>query len=207
MSALVQERLSLTVAGQAFRHWTQATITRDLREIAGSFELTLLDDGRVQRAFPAPPGTPLVQAIECGAACTVAIDGETVLTGWVEDVDWHETANTLEFRVAGRDRTGDLVECAACPTGPAEFNGLTLAQVAQIVCAPFGITVQAQVDVGAPFARLAVNPHETALAFLEKAARQRAVLLVSDGVGGLLLTRGGNGRGPAALIQIGRAHV
>jgi prophage tail gpP-like protein len=194
----VTNRVTLTVAGNVWRRWTEVTITRDLREIAGSFDLRLYDESRaalaetdvpVRGQVPPPPLAP-------GQACRLAIDGETVLVGWIEDVDVTETGTAAGLRVAGRDRTGDLVDCAACPTGPAEFRGLTLTQIARQICAPFGIPVQAQVDVGEAFARLALNPHETALSTIEKAARQRAVLVVSDGVGGLLLTRGGINRAP-----------
>ena len=52
---------------------------------------------------------------------------------------------------------------------------------------------------GNPSPLLAANPHETALSFLEKAARQRSALLTSDGVGGLLLTNGGTTRAPEPL--------
>ena len=99
------------------------------------------------------------------------------------------------------------MDCAALPRGPAEFHGVDLLHVAQTVCAPFGISVRAETDVGEAFERLAVAPHETALAFLEKAARQRSVLLVSDGVGGLLLTKGGSTQGPAALTIPGNVQA
>jgi prophage tail gpP-like protein len=108
--------------------------------------------------------------------------------------------------IAGRDKTGDLVECSALPKGPAEYRGVDMLHVAQAECAPFGITVRADVDIGAPFDRLSRHPHETVLAFLEKAARQRAILLVSDGIGGLLLTRGGSSRAPDDLVVGGNVQ-
>ena len=54
----------------------------------------------------------------------------------------------------------------------------------------------AQTDVGAPFPVLAISPHDKAMPAMEKAARQRGVLLVSDGVANLLLTTAGSTRAP-----------
>lgn len=197
-------RVTLTVDGKSFSKWTRVEVTRDLREIAGSFRLEYVDEGRAAQSLPdmiAVP--PYFRIIRAGMPCTVAIDGETVLTGYIDTttVDWQ--GNALTAMVEGRDRTGDLVDCAAAPNGPAEFSGVDLLHVASIICAPFNISVRADVDLGAPFARLSMHPHETALAFLEKAARQRAVLLVSDGQGGLLLTRGGSTPAPASLTRPG----
>jgi prophage tail gpP-like protein len=193
-------RVSLTVAGQVYRRWTEMEVTRDLRDIAGGFELRLIDSGRAaQAARQYPAATP--PPIQCGQACTLALDGEPVLVGWIEDVDADETGERLEFCVRGRDRAGDLVECAPLPDGPAQFSNLTLLAFTQKVCAPFGLSVRADIDVGAPFPTIVINPHETALAAIEKQARQRTALVVSDGVGGLILTRGGVRRGPAPLVR------
>lgn len=50
--------------------------------------------------------------------------------------------------------------------------------------------------LGAAFPVFGVNIEETALIAIERAARQRALLVVSDGVGGLLLTKGKGGATP-----------
>ncbi len=110
------------------------------------------------------------------------------------------SADRVTAEISGRDRTGDLADCTAAPDGPAEWRNAGLLQVAQLVCQPFGIKVSAQTALGAPFPRLARHPHESALALLEKAARQRGVMMLSDGVGGLLFTTGGRDSAPADLI-------
>jgi prophage tail gpP-like protein len=193
-------RVVLKVNGQAFSAWTGMTITRDLGDITGKFSLQYYDAGRAVAAMPGVPhAAPVPSPILRRQACTVALDSETVITGWIDGMEGEWTDTSLQTSVTGRDKTGDLADCAAAPTGPAEWRGVTLLQVAQQICAPFGIAVRAETDMGAPFARLALNPHETALSLLEKAARQRAVLVVSDGIGGLLLTTGGRTRAPADI--------
>jgi len=186
-------RVCLNIRGQRFNAWTSATITRDLHELAGTFELCLLDTGRL-------PGS-IVPPIHRGDACTVAIDGEVVLTGRIDVTDISESGTTLDMKVRGRDRTGDLVDCAAAPNGPAEYRNIGLLAFATAICAPFGIPVRIDMDEGAKFAKLALNPHDTALAAIESAARQRSALVTSDGVGGLVLTQGGKQRAPWHLVR------
>lgn len=192
--------MSLEVAGQAFHDWTKVSLTRSLEEIAGSFDLELYDKGRAENATAAAQRTAnRTAAVRQGQACTIKIDGETVLVGHIDEAKVSWTKDAMRFSVTGRDRTGDLVDCAAAPEGPAEFRNLTLTEIARRICQPYGITVRADTDVGAAIPVFSLDASETALSALEKAARQRAVLLVSDGVGGLVLTRGGASRGPAPL--------
>ena len=200
MSAIAG-RVALRADGRVLTQWTAMRTARDLKEIAGGFELEYLDTARSQAAGAiVTGGDPGMRALSAGMPVSLSIDGEMVLDGYIDDLDLEWDGRTLmRARVLGRDKTGDLVDCAAAPDGPAEFRNLTLLQIAEKICAPFGIPVRADVDIGEKFDRLANNPHETALAILEKAARQRSVLLVSDGVGGLLLTRGGANRAPAPL--------
>jgi prophage tail gpP-like protein len=194
-------QLTFTVGGYSFTSIMRWSIERDLKDIAGRFELDVMDQARILASLPAQINSGPALPFRLGGKlpCTLAIDGEIVLMGYIGRPRGSWTAETLTMRIAGRDKTGDLVDCAALPNGPAEFKGVDLLHVAQTVCAPFGITVRADVDIGAPFTRLSAHPHDTAMAFLESAARQRAVLLVSDGVGGLVLTRGGSSRAPAPL--------
>lgn len=191
--------LTLTVGGRVFSRWSGVRIIRDLARICGSFELELFDGAR--EAAIGTPFEPMVETaiIKPGLPCQIAIDGETVLVGWIDDADPSWADGRRGLRVAGRDKVGDLVDCSPFPDGPAELRNIGLLELAKRVCAPFGISVRAETDLGAPFALVALYPHETALSLLEKLARQRAVLVVSDGVGGLVFTRAGIASAPAAL--------
>jgi prophage tail gpP-like protein len=201
-------RVTFQVGGYNFANVTRMRVERDLQNIAGRFELEIMDQARLAQALPVQIGgqPPLPAVLKAGQAITISIDGEPVLVGWIGKASGAWRADTIRMRISGRDKTGDLVECAALPTGPAEFRNVDLLHVSQVVCGPFGITPVAQVDIGAPFVRLSLHKHETALAFLEKGARQRAVLPVSDGVGGLLLTRGGSSRAPDDLVVGGNVQ-
>lgn len=197
-------RVALKVAGQQFDAWTEVEIVRDLAEIAGSFLLEYHDAARTRATLPASAGPlPIPAALKPGQAVALAIDGEPVLTGHIDEVKLTLSGTELRASVAGRDRAGDLVDCAAAPSGPAEYRGLTVTEIARRICAPFGIAVRADVDVGPPLPRFSIDVAETAMSAIEKAARQRALLVVSDGTGGLVLTRSGARRGPAPVVLPG----
>lgn len=203
-AARLSRRVSLAIGGETFDAWTQVEIVRDLTEISGSFTLEYHDAFRARRALPAleriaASGPELRQ----GQAARLSIDGELVLLGWIDDVTLSVEGDAIRATILGRDRTGDLVDCAAAPDGPAEYRNLTLTEIARRICQPFGIPVRAEADVGPAFPVFSIDVAETAMAAIEKAARQRALLVVSDGVGGLLLTRGGSRRGPEDLRMPG----
>lgn len=195
----MSSRVTLAVNGTIFGAFLSLEITRDLQQVAGTFRAECLDAARAFAALGSlPPGTAPAP-LKAGDACTIAIDGETVLKGHISRVRLRWTAHDLACEICGRDATGDLVDCTPLPEGPSEFRNQDLPAIAGAICKPFGIPVRAEVDTGAPFRRFGLHPYERALEALEKAARQRAVLITSDGVGGLLLTRGGASRAPAPL--------
>ncbi len=207
-SAPVTTRVTLKIGSYTFTRFREVRIERDLQQIAGRFHVKCVDEARLAAALQAFLGTSGdTPAIDPGLRCEIALDGDTVLIGWIDKPRFQWSALSIECDFTGRDRTGDLVDCAALPYGPSEFRNVDLLHVANVVCQPFGIPVRADVDIGAPFDVLAQHPHQTAMQFLESASRQRAVLLTSDGVGGLLLTRGGNTRGPAPLEMGGNIHA
>ena len=181
--------LRLLVNGQAFGGWTSMGVTRAMDAAAGTFSLSLTEkwsDGDVPR--PILPGD----------ACEVRIDGETLVAGWVEVFKPGFSAADHTINVQGRDKTGDLVDCSVLAS---EFNNVDLLELARRVCSPFGITVRADVPVGDRFRKVAVQQGETAFELINRYARQRKLLVMPTGDGGLLITRTGSARAAVALEQ------
>ncbi len=197
--------ISLRAGGVVFTSWTGGEIVRDLREISGSFAFECNDQARDSLALGGE-AAPLLRRLVPGLAVEIAIDGEPVMTGFIDEVRLEETGDSLRAAISGRDASADLVDCSANPAGPAEYRGLDLTAFAAALCAPFAIAVRADVDVGDSFHVLALDACETVLSAIEKAARQRAVLVTSDGLGGLVLTRAGTTRAPAPILRPGNVH-
>lgn len=192
-------RVRLEVVGSGdYDAWTRVAIIRDLGEIAGSFDLEIDDLGRTAAALPAGlhgSAVPFQKYQEV----KLYLDGDLVMWGWVDGVSPSIAVGTVGCRVYGRDKTGQMVDCAAAPLGPVEYKRIRLERLAEILAAPWGITVRVEVDTGDPIEKVSIDTGETAMSVLEKYARKRACLLVSDGVGGLVITRSGQGRAPGDL--------
>lgn len=191
MSDGAQGQVILTVNGASYGGWTEVEINRGIEQIAGTFSLGLTERWADQdEPWPIIPGDK----------CTVAIDGEVVITGYVDDVLPSFDANQHAVTIVGRDKTSDLVDCSAIAKS-GSWAGRTLLQIAQDLCAPFGVSVSAETDYGTAFQRSALQEGETVFEALERAARMRGVLLISDAQGGMVITRAGSERIATALTQ------
>ncbi len=171
--------LVLTVDGRDYGGWQEVRVTRAMDTAAGTFEIAAAErwPGR-QQDFSLAPGDP----------CEVRLGGTLVIRGYVDDAEPGYTGRSHELRIAGRDATGDLVDCSADFPG-GQWKGKTAREIAVDLARPFGIQVHAEVPDGDPFGTFALEQGETAWEAIERACRQRAILPMSDGAGGLLLTR------------------
>lgn len=185
--------LALVVDGVSYGGWKEIGVSGGLQQIAGEFRL-LVTERWQGLATPRP--------LRPGQQAQVTIDGQAVITGYIDDVQPEYDARNHTVFVSGRDATGDLVDCAAIAKGGV-YNGRTLAQIATDLCAPFGIKVKVQTDVGPAFPTLRVEPGEKVMELLDRAARYRGVLLMSDGLGNLLITQPGTTMAPAS-IELGK---
>jgi prophage tail gpP-like protein len=204
-AAIGTRRVQLAVGGDAFDLWTRMEVNRSLGELSSSFQLEMRDPPRNIATFPwSTPGTG--GPIKFGEPADILLDGEPVLKGWIEDVHPHIHEQRVTLYVSGRDVLCDPVDCHPDPRGKHEYRNIDLAEFCRRVLAKWPhITVRAEVDVGAKFDRMVVDTGETAMSAIEKYARRRAVLVVSDGVGGLLLTRSGKSRAGGVIEMPGNA--
>jgi prophage tail gpP-like protein len=181
----------LTVGGKQYAGWKEVEIRRGIEQVAGTFVLSVSERWAGQNEM---------WPIRHGEECTLSVDGEILITGYVDDLLPFFDAQQHGVTVVGRDKTGDLVDCSAV-SNSGQWQGRTLLQVAQDIAKPFEIAVRAETDVGKPFTTAALQEGETAFEALERAARMRGVLLISDARGGLSIARAGAERIATALAQ------
>ncbi|MBK5914567.1 phage baseplate assembly protein [Rhodocyclus purpureus] len=207
-------RLTLKVGGQVFAGWKSVGIRLGLEQIAGTYELAITERW---------PNQPREWSIPPGEFCELRIGDDVVICGYVDAVSVSYDANSHEIRVSGRDRTGDLVDCSAPSSA---FSGLTFLQIAEKLTAPYGITVHDETAVGRKLStqekkvgkqgtppksprvggklpKCAIQNGESVFRTLDKLARSEGVLLVSDGEGGLLITRAGMRGDCATVLKFG----
>lgn len=180
----------LRLGGDLYTGWTDVSITRDLTRMSGEFALQLsrtTADGKIPQVAP-------------GQATTVEIDGTPVLKGWIDKKGMAYDKGRIDLSITGRDKVGDLIDCAATVDGPFEYNNMPLDKVVARICKPYGIEVKSDLPSMPTIKRLAIQPGESAFDFIERACRAHAVLPVSDGIGGLVLTRPATERSAGALL-------
>ena len=199
--------VSLLVNGSRYEGWLSVSIGHGIDQLAGSYSLEITDKWAGQTSG---------WAIQAGDSCVVKIGEDTVITGYVDVVDSTLDKESHSINVQGRDKTGDLVDCAVIDR---EYSGQNFEFIAVDVCKPFGIYVNTQLQStengysgkiekkeattgGSKIPRQSTETGDTCHEFLKKIAGIQAVLLISDRQGGLLITRSGlAGRATDSLIE------
>lgn len=189
----LQNAIVLTLGGRSFTGWTSASITRSVENVAGQFQLGIAK----------PVGADL-QALKPGQSVRLTINDKPVVTGWLDEFEANVTGNDYTLSINGRDKTGDLVDCAAVYQG-GMWSGRTLAQIADDLCGPFGISVRWEVTdatASKAFSSFKLEHSETVYEALGRAARMRGVLMTSNADGDLVFTQAGTAS--AGSLELGK---
>lgn len=183
--------VELLTGGKRYGGWLRLQASLSIEQLANGFELGVSE----QWSGQAEPWL-----IRPGDECALLLDGESVITGYVDDTEINYDRQEHGVSIRGRDATGDLVDCAAVYKS-GQWANKKLDAIARDLCQPFGIGVKVETDVGSAFASFKIEPGETAFETLDRAARLKAVLLISDGLGNLVITRAGTARTATALVE------
>ena len=172
--------VTLRTDGRLFTGWTSVSVTRSIESVAGYFEL----------GVNVPPGTDL-SGLAPGKAFTLEIDRQIVCTGYIDSRRRQMTADSMKITVTGRDKTADLIDCAAVYRG-GQWKKRTLEQIARDLCAPYGVTVRWELsdkESAASFPSFTLDHSETVYEALVRASRARGVLMTSNAAGELVFSR------------------
>jgi len=90
--------ISISVNGQAFENFTSASVSIALDSISGSFNFTAVSTKGQLLPF------------RNGDACQILVDGEAVIDGFIEKLDYTYNAKSHSITVSGRDKTADLID-------------------------------------------------------------------------------------------------
>lgn len=174
--------ISIRVGGQDYSKLLSASVIWRLDALSKGFEITYASDGL--GALPFLGGEP----------CQISVEGEAVLTGYIEDLNVTYSSDGYTLTASGRDRTADLIDSTLGPISNFKGDGLTLAQIIKIITDHLNLDIKiidnynpdafnAAEDLGAP------QPAENAFKFVEKWARKRQAILTSTRDGDILITQ------------------
>lgn len=127
----MNDEIILKVEGKSYGGWTSIVVEKSMFNLAGAFGFATTD---------IYPGRSAKWNIKLGAECVVEVNGQAIITGYVEDIpiDYDELSHNIQF--GGRDNTGDLVDCSFDGDSN-EWKNLKVLKVLKQLCDPFDIDI------------------------------------------------------------------
>lgn len=177
----MSDDLTLKLAGNAVSGWTELRVTRGVERCVSDFDISLTE------LYPGEVGGLVVRP---GDPCQVMIGSDLVITGYVDRFAPRISASQHSIRVTGRGKCQDLVDCAA-EWPNSQISGSSVLGIAQKLAKPYGITVSAAGDVGAPIPQFNIMLSESAWEVIEQICRYRALLAYDLPDGNLFLSQVG----------------
>lgn len=152
-----RNQVSVQVGDKAHAEWESYEIDSDLLTPADAWQVSLGINGRT---IPAD--------VVAGAPVIVKVGGETVLTGFIDDVGEPVSKDSHTLTLSGRDRAADLLDCA-CPIFSTQEASLK--QIVAAIVRDFKIiNHQIRADSTRTRKKVAVDPGVSAWEALARAA-------------------------------------
>lgn len=203
------DEVTLSIGGKKWRFWdglalTSSIDTFDSVAFSAGFEAERQEFKDTFRPFSFKP-------------LAVDIGGERFLTGTMVGVVPEIDVDSRTVAVSGYSKPGVLCDCdAPASLLPFESNGLTLEQIAESICAPFGLTVVFEGASGGSFKRVKMPNHRKRRlpgvkkeleaganlhGFLVELAKQRGFVITNTTDGELLFWRSTSSGSPVARLD------
>ena len=185
--------VEITSNGLIYGGWKSATITRSIETLCGAFSLSVSDTWDEASSWTLREGDP----------AEIKIDGQIVITGFIDKRAVSISATSHSVTIEGRDAAADLVDTPVRLTAW-EYLKVKPSQILDAVAEYFQISVLPAEGVTLPDStidKFSINPGETGFAVIDRFARLFGVLPVSDGKGAIRLIRPGVTRAPVSLEE------
>jgi prophage tail gpP-like protein len=175
--------VSLLVNDKLYSGWLTARVARSMDFLSSTFELSVTQAGEFILSD---------WQIKMGDSVKVKYGDSEVLTGYVEDLNVSYDDKSHTVSVAGRDKTGDLVDCPR-PAEPKQWSNLSILQLVTILCSPFGVSVSvdssATKEVARKEAIWSYNEGEVVFDAIKRLCLKQGLIPLSHGDGKLILTK------------------
>lgn len=185
--------MMLEVNGVEYENFESAEVTLLLDALSNTFTFTTTNPGGAALPFRG------------GEKCSVYVDGEKVLTGFIEQLELRYNTQEHTIRVSGRDKTCDLVDGTLGAINDIRGQNLTLKALIEKIITHLGLDILVVDEVSPPEFNgsediAAPEPGENAFEFIQKYAKKRQVLLTSNAEGNVVITRNTGVQG-AGVVQ------
>ena len=173
------EGLTMKIAGVNFKHWTKTVITRAMDEVSTvAIETPYADT---------PEFRELIRPLSF-ADLDVSVDGVRLFRGTMVNVNPRVTPEGSLVNISGYSLPGVLGDCMLPASAyPLQFRKMGIADIADKIASPLGITVVREGNMGGPFRRVKLKRDRLAMSFLTKLAQDRGLLIRSNPSGELVI--------------------
>jgi prophage tail gpP-like protein len=174
-----EEVASLEISGIIFKNWESLTIQRTLADMVDAFSFSSPFD---------PTHVEMVKSVRPFGyqPARIAIDGEVILTGRLEQVVATISAGSQTVNLQGRSPAGSMLDCSFDP--PYQYDGQKWIAIAKKLAKPFSIVVDSTIDTG-PIQTAVASSGDSPADFLASLAKSEGLLTVSSPSGAIRLRR------------------
>ena len=187
--------MNLEVNGVQYTDFTSANCEIRLDTLSNSFNFTT--------AMTAGQALPF----KGGDACKIIVDGQQVLSGYIEVISVSYDGTSHDIEISGRDKTGDLLDSTIGQLDDIRGEGLTLKSLIELVLKNIGLDIlvidevspkafNAAEDIAAP------EPGQNAFDFISQYAEKRQVLLTSNADGNIVIANNSGEVAPGAIQHV-----
>lgn len=181
--------IELVTKDQIFPYWKTANVSKRIDAISSFFTLDLTNTkGNLEEL-----------TLDSDQKVALKLYGKQIVSGYIDTMEPGFSKDGCIVSIAGRDNTGDLVDCSV-DLNQSEFNGLNLRQIAEQLCAPVDIAVRSDFS-GQAVPSFKIDPGESIFEALERASKLWGVLFRPDGLGNLEIQKIGNKYASTPLIE------
>ena len=171
--------VALKTNGKIFSGWLTAEIERSLRAVSGHFAINYTDRWVGQKDS---------WQLRSGDACSIELDGETVITGIIDTVESDLSGDSRHLSVSGRDKTGNLVDSGTL-LQQKSFKGVSLKSMAEKLASPFEVHVSSTSDAANEIINtVAFQYNESIWETINRLAQYQGVLSYPDANGGIIFS-------------------
>lgn len=188
--------LTLTIGNMSWSGWQRVQLMRSMDSIPANFAIELTE------RYPNAADID----IKPGAACTVKLGGDLVLTGWIDRYEASISAAEHSVHVSGRSLSADLVDCAAFIGDQApdkeqySLSGTTTSIITQLAKA-YGIKVTSQAGDGPTVPNFNINLGETSWEIIDRLTKIAQMVAYDMPDGSLMLAQAGNEAMASGFVQ------
>lgn len=179
------------IDGKPYELTTGFRFNRSMDVMGGAFTLDLID-----------PDKKIISAFRPGVKTQIEIDGKVLAKAIFDSVGMSDQTGHV-YTYAARDPSADLVDCSAVfSDGKFTKKKVKLDALISDLLKPFNMAFKLAVnDIGKPFDEISITPGETVAEVIRRACKYRSVFPLSDGAGGLIVTKAGQVKSGGELVM------